>query len=102
MFEYMQKQKLDPRQVAYIFVSASQRQDILAKLKAKGITEIGGRSVEEIIRSSDIPFNMNDDAFQNIGMTEAGNIVKVTDLLPPEVKAQLPTIAVSGEAGAAV
>jgi hypothetical protein len=44
----MVKRKIEPEQIAYLF--HPQYKEIIAQLKAKGVTHIGGRPIADIVR----------------------------------------------------
>lgn len=67
-YEYMYKRRLEPEQIAYVFHSSYK--EIIATLKKRGITHIGGRPIEEVIFSpmATIPYAPGTPEFENIGV----------------------------------
>lgn len=63
-YEYMIKRKFEPEQIAYFLIESYERQSVLDRLHAAGVTHIGSRPIEEVIVSTP---PLADDKFQELG-----------------------------------
>lgn len=98
-YEYMVKNKVEASQLAYfVAVSDLQRMAILALLKEKGVTHVGGRPVEDVI-VLEVPFEMTSDEFQNIG--SVFDTIKLATIAPVDEAADSVAEAAAG-VGAAI
>ena len=81
--ETMYKREIDSEFIAmYIASSTEQRKSILAKLEAAGITEIGGRPIEKIIRLSGSGTTaVSSDKWLDTGLEIFKDDIPITDLL---------------------
>jgi hypothetical protein len=70
--ELMYKRRVDPSQFGYAVVSSKTKRDsLIKKLKAKGVTHFGNRTIEEVVVvEGDVQIPTNWDANVDVGGTE--------------------------------
>lgn len=78
-WEYMLKRKVEPEQITFwIAGSEAERQKYIEKFKAKGIDNIGGRPIEEIVVTSEKAKSMD---ISTIGIDHFKNDIPLTTIL---------------------
>jgi hypothetical protein len=82
--EVMYKRKIEPEMISYyIATSSGNRDDILAKLKAAGVTHINGRPIEDIILTSEQFAKLGD--ISTVGIDFWKDDIPITQLVGPTV-----------------
>lgn len=81
--ETMYKRRLDPEMLSlYVTQSDSEAEQIIAALKKRGVTHIGGRPVEEIILSqSNANIKIGSDDWLDTGMDVFAGDIPITQLI---------------------
>lgn len=78
-WEYMLKRKVEPEQITFwIAGTESQRQDVLKQLADRGVTEVGGRPIADIVVTSEQAQKMDLDA---IGAHQFSGDIPITQLV---------------------